>query len=231
MDRDVQADIPEPPVFDPNQLDWKLKDLMARSVDASPVLKALQENILRDLEAVRLAKLQYFPDLVVGGGYSFISSGGVSPVANGEDAWNLNFGISLPIWLHRIRAGILERNASVLGSALRYRSARNDIFFAIQDLTVRVDTDYRSAILFKDAIIPRARQTVEVSEREYQAGKLEFLTLIDNWRKLLVFSLQYHAALSSLEHNFAELERLAGGGLNWKAPGEIAEKDSSPNQG
>ncbi len=218
MDRDVQAEIPPPPPFDPAHLEWKLSELMGRSVEKSPALKAIQERIRRNLEAVHLAKLQYAPDLIVGGGYTWISSAGVSPVASGDDAWNLNFGIKLPIWLHRIRAGILQRNAEVLGSSLHYRNIRNDLFFSLQDLTVRVDTDYRSAILLRDAIIPRARQTVEISEREYQAGKLDFLTLIDNWRTLLEFHLQYHMSLASLEQNFAELERLAGGELPRKAP-------------
>jgi outer membrane protein TolC len=225
LDRDVLAPIPEPEAFDPETVEWELGELLARAVERSPELKGLEQRVSRDLEAARLARLQYLPDFTVGGGYTFVSSGGISPVANGEDAWNLNFGMTLPIWLHRIRAGILERNAEILGSTLRYRSRRNELFFAIQDLFVRLDAEHRRAFLLRDSILPRARQTVEVSEREYQTGTLTFLTLIDNWRKLLDFDLQYHQALSLLHQHFAELERLVGGELAWHRAAEETKPD------
>jgi outer membrane protein TolC len=212
MDRAVEAELPLPLPFDPQGVDWKLAGLMARAVEVSPELKAIQEEVHRDLEALRLAKMEYLPDFMVGGAYGFIG-GGISPVANGKDVWNLMLGMSLPVWVHRIRAGILERNAESLASALEYRSRRNDVFFAIQESLVRVDTQYRSAVLFRDTILPRARQTVEVSESGYQAGQVDFLTWIDNWRRLLDFTLEYHRALTALERAFADLEALVGGAL------------------
>ena len=213
MDRDVLAPLPEPETFDPERVEWELDELLGRAVAINPELQSLKQAVRRDLEARSLARLGYFPDLVLGGGYSFISQRGVSAVANGRDIWNLNLGVTLPIWWHRIRARVLEQNAEALASALEYRSTRNTIFFLIQDSLVRVRTDYESALLFRDSILPRARQTVEVSESGYQAGRVDFLTLVDNWRKYLDFTLQYHGTLADLERDFAELEALVGGAL------------------
>lgn len=225
MDRAVEAVLPPPADFAPERVQWELEGLMAQAVEFNPELKAVQKEVLRDLEAARLAALQYLPDFAIGGAYSFIS-GGISPVATGDDVWNLNLGMTLPVWLHRIRAGILERNAETLASALKYRSRRNDVFFLLQDALVRVDTQYRRAVLFHDAIVPRARQTVEVSETAYQAGDVDFLTLVDNWRRLLDVTLEYHHALSSLEQNFAELEELVGGAL----PRTLAERKATEDE-
>ena len=36
---------------------------------------------------------------------------------------------------------------------------------------------------------------------------------IDNWRRLLDFTLEYHRALTALERAFADLEALVGGAL------------------
>ena len=226
MDRAVEAELPPPEPFDPEAVGWELEGLMARAVERSPALRAIQEQVRRDLESVRLARMEYLPDFLVGGGYSFIG-GGISSVATGKDVWNLTLGMTLPIWLRRIRAGILEKNARTLASALEYRSRRNDVFFAIQDSLVRVDAQYRKAILLRDAILPRARQTVEVSESGYQTGQVDFLTWIDNWRRFLSFSLEYHRALASLERNYAVLEELVGGGLSrsTEVPRESAEGD------
>lgn len=214
MDRGPWAEIPEPRSIDPLAVEWEVPALLARAVARNPELRILQERAERDIEAARLARLQYFPDLTVGGAYTFISGAdALSPVATGDDVWNLQLGVNLPIWIHRIRAGILERNAEILGTALRYRGERNEIFFAVQDLWTRVDRDYRSAALFRDAVIPRARQALEVSEREYQAGRLGFTGLVENWRNTLDYGLEYHRAIVSLEESFAELERVVGGAL------------------
>lgn len=223
MDRELEAEIPAPAPFDPEKVDWRLDELLARAVELSPELKALQDEVRRDLEAIRLARLEYFPDLVLGGTYTFIGSG-ISPVATGKDVWNLTVGLTLPVWVQRLRAGVLERNARALSSALAYRQRRNDVSFAIQQALVRVDTQYRSAILFRDAILPRALQTVEVSESGYQAGQVDFLTWVDNWRRLLGFTLEYHRALASLERSFADLEALVGGGLSRRS----GEPESHP---
>lgn len=141
-------------------------------------------------------------------------------MANGQDAFSLNLGLTLPVWLEKIRAGILERNARVLASAERYKGARNDVFFAIQDIFVRVDAAYRSAVLLRDGILPRARQTVDVSESGYQAGEVDFTTLIDNWQRLLDLTLTYHRALSRLEQEVAELEQVLGSGVERVVPEE-----------
>ena len=217
IDRGIEAELPPPSPFDAQRVEWELETLMARAVAASPELQTLRETVRRDLEAGRLARLDYLPDFSVGGAYSFIG-GGISPVADGSDAWNLTLGMTLPVWFQRIRAGILQRNAEILGSALRYRSRRNDVFVALQDALVRVDIQYRRALLFRDAILPRARQAVEVSESGYQSGQLDFLTWIDNWRRLIEFTLEYHRALAGLEQSFALLEQLAGGELPRAAP-------------
>jgi outer membrane protein TolC len=210
MDRDIRADVPAPPLFDPEEVPWRLDTLIGRATAGSSDLEALREQVGRDLEAVKLARLQYLPDFTIGGAWTFISNGGRSAVANGDDAWNLALGVELPIWLHRIRAEILERQAALLATSLRFRRMRNDVFVMAQDFLTQADTSYRNAILLRDAILPRARQTVAVSESAYRAGQVDFLSLIESWRRLLDVELDYHRSLADLERSFADLERLVG---------------------
>jgi outer membrane protein TolC len=210
MNRRVDAPLPPPAPFELAAVDWKLTDAMARAVDSNPRLARLQEQITRDLEVLKLARLDYFPDLTVGYSYTFIAGSGVSPVASGDDAWNLAFGLNLPIWWQRLRARVLEGNAQVLSSVEQYEELRNLIFFGLQDTLVKIDTEHRQAILFRDLIVPRAWQTVEVSTSTYRAGELEFTALIDNWRTWLDYSLAYHRARATLEQAFAELQQLLG---------------------
>jgi len=209
MNRPVEAPLPPPKAFDLQSVDWRLPAALDQAVESNPQLVRLREQIKRDLESIHLARLKYLPDLQLGFSYTLIGSG-ISPVASGDDNWSLPFGLNLPIWWQRLRAGVLGANAQTLSSVEQFQEARNTIFFGLQDTLVKVDTQYRQAILYRDLLVPRARQTVEVSTAAYQAGNLEFTALIDNWRNWLKFSLAYHQALAGLEQRFADLQQLLG---------------------
>jgi len=210
MNRRVDAVLPPPRPLDLTAIEWKLGDAMDRAVAENPRLAGLRDQVQRDLERVKLARLDYFPDLTVGYGYTFIASPALSPVATGDDAWNLSLGLNLPIWWQRLRARVLEGNAQVLGSVAEYEEVRNLVFFGLQDALVRIDTRYREGVLHRDLIVPRAWQAVEVSVPSYQAGDLAFEALVQNWRKWIDLSLSYHRALAGLEQAFADLEQLVG---------------------
>jgi cobalt-zinc-cadmium efflux system outer membrane protein len=219
MNRRVDAALPPPRAPELAEVEWKLADAMDRAVASNPRLAALRDQVQRDLERVKLARLDYLPDLTVGYGYTFITAPSLSPVATGKDAWDLSLGLNLPIWWQRLRARVLEGNAQVLGSVAEYEDERNLVFFGLQDALVHVDTWYRQGVLYRDLIIPRAWQAVEVSLSSYQAGDLAFEPLVQNWRKWIDLSLSYRRALASLEQSFADLEQLVGVQIGRSPPG------------
>ena len=49
---------------------------------------------------------------------------------------------------------------------------------------------------------------------------IDFLTLVDNWRKQLNFELMYHRALAEMEQAVADLERAVGQDIERKARAE-----------
>jgi cobalt-zinc-cadmium efflux system outer membrane protein len=230
MNRKVDAQLPPPRPFGLAQVQWRLPQAMQQAVASNPRLVRLQAQITRDLETVKLARLNYFPDVTVGYAYTFISSSGISPVRTGDDVWNLAFGLNVPIWWQRLRARVLEGNAQVLSSIEEYNDLLNQIFFHLQDTLVKIDTQYRQAVVYRDLIVPRAWQTVEVSTSAYEAGALEFTALIDNWRKWLDFSLAYQRALVELEQRFADLQQLLGVQVPRVPAGETtAEEGGTPD--
>jgi outer membrane protein TolC len=235
INRPVESPLPPPQGFALDTVEWKLPAALDQATEANPQLVRLREQIKRDLQAIKLARLEYFPDLRVGFSYTFIGSG-ISPVATGNDNWSLPFGLNLPIWWQRIRAGILEANARTLSSVAQFEDMRNMIFFALQDTLVKIDTQYRQAVLFRDLLVPRAVQTVEVSTAGYRAGNLEFTALVDNWRNWLKFSLAYHQALAGLEQRFADLQQLIGARVprhpasDAEAPASAVEESTTSQQ-
>jgi outer membrane protein, heavy metal efflux system len=210
MNRSVDAELPPPKAFDLAEVTWRLTDALKRAVEDNPRLARLQEQIKRDLELIALADLDYYPDLTVGFSYTLISNSGVSPASTGQNAFSFPFLFNLPIWRQRLRAQILERNASALASVDSYQDIRNQIFFQLQDTLVKIDTQYRQAVLLRDLIVPRSWQAVDASTAAYRSGDLEFTALIENWSQWLEQSLNYHKALAGLEQRFADLQYLIG---------------------
>lgn len=210
MNRRVDAPLPPPRPFDLDEVGWMLPQAMQSAVENNPRLARLQEQIKRDLELIALADLDYYPDLTVGFSYTFVSSSGLSPVANGDDAVDFPFLFNLPVWRKRLRAQVLERNSQTLSSVEAYEDLRNQIFFQLQDTLVKIDTQYRQAVLLRDLIVPRSWQAVDVSTAAYRSGELEFTALIENWRQWLGHALGFHRALAGLELRFADLQYLIG---------------------
>jgi outer membrane protein TolC len=83
----------------------------------------------------------------------------------------------------------------------------------VKDLFVRATSQRDLLELFAQEILPKAEQTLQVSVRSYEAGTVDFLTLIDNWRQLLRFQVAYHRLEAQLRQTLASLERTIGGPL------------------
>ncbi len=210
MDRPVTAPLPQPKQAKLAPIALRLQTLLAEASQANPELGRIRDRIEAEHYRQRLAKLSYFPDVTVGLTYNFVDDRGLSMAANGKDQWWVGFGINIPVWFDKYRAAEREALRSRQAAIADLGAAENRTAFRVQDALVRVDTQQRLVQLFRDVIVPQAKQTVDASKAGYQAGNVDFLTLIDNWRKLLNYELMYHQNLAELEKDFAELEQVVG---------------------
>ena len=234
IDRPVTATIADLPAVDLGAFESRLDDLLRTAAMVNPVIKALRERITRFREQRALARLNRRPDVTVGMSYNLVNNDGLSGVANGDNQWAVGFRFNVPIWLNRLAAAEREATRGVLESAGMLAGAQNRVAFEVQDAFVRADTQRRQSVLLRDVIVPEARQTVEASLSGYRAGDVDFLTLIDNWRKLLDFQLMYQSSLSELEKSFADLQLAVGRDLprtldahNFGASGDDAKAEDN----
>lgn len=226
LDRNPTEPIPTPGEFDLRQAKFDIADLLNRAAEHNPDLKRFEQQIERDRQATELAKLAYWPDFTIGFEWMQMDprsafkapinpATGRRPLTpqmseDGSDNWAITFGFNLPIWFDKIEAGIEEARRRLSASRQQYVSARNTIYFRVEDALQRVRAQRELAALFKNTIIPQARQTYQVSQASYMAGTSDFLYVIDNWRKWLVFTIQYHRSLGELERSVADLEQALG---------------------
>jgi len=188
-----------------------LEMLQHQAVAARPELHALLAAVRRDRSTVNLARLDYKPDVTLGLSWIDVATAGVSPVANGRDSFLLSAGVNLPIYRKRLDSSIRSAEAKVVSTVREYDSLRDGTLEEVTDLFAKARSQEDQLLLFREDILPKARQTLEVSNQAYNVGEVDFLQLIDNWRELLRYEINYYRLEASLRQTLAELERVVGG--------------------
>jgi outer membrane protein TolC len=219
LDRPVDAALPEPSPIQPDNIAEQLDALLVEAARHNPSIQKIHERIEQFRQRKKLAGLSRWPDLTISANYNAVDEDGLAVMANGDDQWWFGFGVNLPIWFEKYEAQEREALSGMLEGVAELSAQRNRVAFAVQDAYLKVEAQQKLVELFRDVIIPQAKQTVDASASGYRAGSVDFLTLVDNWRKLLNFDLMYHRALADMEQAIADLERAVGQDVQRDPPG------------
>lgn len=194
----------------PQDVEW----LYRRAIQARPELHAQLAAVRRDRHQVELARLQYYPDVALSAMWGgMTSSGALSPVADGLPMINIGAQVNVPLYRQKLDAGVRAAEAQAVSSARDYDALKDRTEAEIKDLFVQVLSQRDLSRLFRQDIVPKAEQTLEVSMAAYRVGQTDFLQLLDNWRQLLKFQITLHQIDSQLRQTLSSLERVVGGAL------------------
>ena len=89
--------------------------------------------------------------------------------------------------------------------------------FGLRDADRKID-------LYRNTLLPKAEQSLKVTELAFTTDKATFLDLIDSQRILLGFQLEQKRALADRAQRVAEIEMLTGGGMSQKLPARSNEE-------
>ncbi|MBI4563999.1 MAG: TolC family protein [Planctomycetes bacterium] len=185
LNRPPRAPLGRPADFPDPKIEIELSDLLARARRHSPRLKAAEHAVAKAAAARSLASLDYLPDPILALGYTQIE-GGTNPgfPKDGEDALSVTLGINLPVQLER-RSGFAAEAESAL------RKARADYLAGLRDLERDVTTAYeklvelrQESLLLRETLLPQTEQHLRAARRAYEAGDLDFLSLLDAERNI-----------------------------------------------
>jgi outer membrane protein TolC len=135
----------------------------------------------------------------------------------------LSAGVNLPIYRKRLDSSIRSAEAKAVSTARQYDVLRDRTLEEVTDLFAQARSQGDLLNLFREEILPKARQTLAVSNQAYNVGEVDFLTLIDNWRQLLRYEINDIRLEASLRQTLAELERMVGG-----ISGQASERIPTP---
>lgn len=208
--------IPWPTPLASNERIYQTGDLMQQLEANNPALKQLNWMIVQADHLGSLRNLQRKPDFTVGLTYidTGEASGAMKPSDSGDDPFGVTIGVSIPIWSKKYDAGV--REAQHKESSFRYQQKQKklNLHAQLEMEAYRVQDAAHNISLYRDTLIPRARQAMEVIQVSYQSGNNTLLDIIDSERDLLLFEQSYWRAQRDYAQGLAALEALCGGELS-----------------
>jgi cobalt-zinc-cadmium efflux system outer membrane protein len=128
--------------------------------------------------ALYLAKMEYLPDFTTGVQYDDYLVPSFAPRPSQKRDWVGVIGFNLPVFFWMKQDEDVARAKANLAAA---RSDQNLIKIqtaaAVSTLFRSAQYAYETAILYRDSLIPLARQNFRVALTAYQGGKIDFTTL------------------------------------------------------
>jgi outer membrane protein TolC len=183
-----------------------LEDLQHLALATRPMVRHDSLSVVQSHVAKSLAQRQYWPDFNVSLEY-------VTSPLDGFRGWTTMAGISLPFapWTVKRQSGRVEETlADISMKEAVLNNTRNVILFTVKDALVKVQTQQRLIDLYRATVLPQAEQSLQATIAAYQTQQTDFLSLLDSYRMLQMFKLEYYEALAKYEMSLAELERAVG---------------------
>ncbi len=207
----------EHPIAIPTRLDISLPDwshpmLRQLAWEQQPEIVAAELRTQATSWGVEVARLQRRPDVSLNASWFAIDDNRPpSPVVDvGGDAWSVGAQVSLPLWHHKNDA--LENEATWRHSASHANvdELRQRYDAALLDLWGTATTAWQTATLYRQTLLPQAREALTIDQQSYANGKVDFRRLLEDVRNLLMIELGYHQAVSELAIAVAKIQRAVG---------------------
>jgi outer membrane protein TolC len=211
LNRPAAADLPWPKNIDVENVQIDDEKLFAILTEANPELKVLDFEVARNEKAIALADKDYYPDFTFG--VSFIDTGDAlagNPNDNGKDPVIASVSMTIPLWREKYDASV--RQAKNLYHAAKQNKTHktNSLSVNLKMATYRFRDAKRKVDLYTNALLPKAKESLKVTESGFRAGTSNFTDLIDAQRILLEFALSNERALTDKAKWLAKLEMLVG---------------------
>ena len=206
MNRTAQAPLGRPSelVFTTQAL--SLESLQTSALALRPELRRAQSRIDAERFRRELANRQWFPDPALN-----VKAQRYNSAAQAVS--EVDVGISIPVpWLNwkKYSAGVLEAQKSVEDAERQFDAARVETLGLVRDQLKKIETSAKQYELYRDDILPLARQTIDATRSAYEASTGGFLELITARRTLQDAESAALNRLVEYDVAIAELDAITG---------------------
>ncbi len=185
------------------ELTATLEELIASARQNSPLLRRDQKVIERGELAVNLARKEYYPDVTLNAGY--FNMGSMPPMFEVR----ADFKIPLYYW-RKQRAGVNEQVSNLSQARRGYEATAQALQLKITDDFVLAQASARLMKLYTQTVVPQSSLALESSLAAYEAGSVDFLSVLTNLGTVLEYEMNYHEEEFSYAQALSRLEELTG---------------------
>ena len=211
LSRPIDIEIPLPTKIENSSKLFNDKEIITKAIQQNPELKALDFEIVSGRRNIELARKDYYPDLTFG--VSVIDTGDSpvgDPSGNGKDPVMASVSINLPFWREKQDAAVRQARYDYFAAQHQRKQRANSLSSELKLELYKHRDAQRKIELYRDGLIPKATESLSVTESSFRAGKGTFSDLIDAQRILLEFKLSLERSLTDKQIAIAKIEMLTG---------------------
>lgn len=180
-----------------------LPELQEEAIRRRPMLLAHVHEIEAGREAVRLAERQRFPDVNVMLGYGARWGRG--------DMVTALVSVPLPLFADRKQSqAVIEAEHELAADELGHHQMVAELQAEVVSRYAALVRTREQILLLNEGVIPQARATIESAMAAYQAGRVEFTSLLEAQAMLFRNEIELARRMADFGRELAALERAAG---------------------
>jgi outer membrane protein, heavy metal efflux system len=201
--RPADAPLPAPGELQVYTLPLAEGALLEEVRTANPELASIRHQVTAARLGIDRSRRAYYPDLGIGLEYmrsGEMNRGGVGAMV----------AVTLPVRRERLRSGVLEAQARHEAIRAMEAEVANVLEAEARGALYRYSDARRKGALYREELVPQARQSLEATEAAYRAGAATYQDLIESYRTVLAFELVLARASADQVRHLAELELYVG---------------------
>ncbi|MCL7489780.1 MAG: TolC family protein [Desulfobulbaceae bacterium] len=177
----------------------------------SPKILAGRYKINRSRTGLDIADQGFYPDFNVSVKTIFTGDAEFGdPPDSGRNPVIAGLSVNLPLFYDRRNSAIAEKQASIGTARSELEQTLNSLDTDIELTLFRYREAERQLNLYRDNLLPKVHQELEVALEAFQSGEYSILELIDAEKNWLNFELARIRAQADMAIQVARLEELAG---------------------
>lgn len=214
MNRDPFEPLGRPAVNEPQPHDLSLDRLRRLTLANRPEIRQAQSMVIAASEKVQLAKREWFADPSVSLQAQHYNAGR-------QAISEINAGVSIGLpWFNskKYRAGEQEAQSDLVAAQTALEGAQTEALGMLRDQLQKIQTMHHHIELYRDQLLPSARQTVSSYQADYETDKTTLIQILAAENNLRELENMYNQDLTDYRVAIAELESLVGADLNTANP-------------
>lgn len=207
LGREESAPLGRPAEPQPTPFAADVEALVQQALERSPEIQSRQRMLGAAKAGVHMARKEYYPDVTLTGSVGKRSG-------EYEDMWSITATINIPLYFRsRQNQALAEARAMSLAADHELAGVRTMVASAVRDNCAMVSSAEQLTELYRQGLLPKARQDFELALSGYRTGRVEGVTVIGRLKALLDYETAYWTQFTEREKAIARIEALTGGGV------------------